>query len=345
MLTSEQAQETLLVLLRALGTPEDLALIVAEALRGANLEGHDSHGMLRMSKYSASVREGRVHPQARAEVVRRHGATACVSARWGWGQPAARLAAQTASEIAGELGVGAVVLQDSPHIGRLADYVELIAAEGRIGMALTNTGAIVAPFGGRERRLGTDPIAFAIPRARGRRPLMVDFATSVIAEGKVRVAAAAGQPVPPGSVIDREGAPSEDPQALFAGGALLTAQGHKGYGLAVAIEALGGAMSGMGPAMIPDFGHGNGAFMLALEIEAFAGVARFARQIEEMAESLKSSAPMPGATEVLLPGEPEQRSAERRLREGIPVAEPIWAELSGIADELGVTLPVPVAAS
>lgn len=230
ILTSEQLHQVLVDVLQALGTPDDLARIVAGGLRNANLEGHDSHGLLRLPWYAQGVREGRVHPEARAGVARRRGAVASVSTRWGWGQPAASLAAQTAAELAGEHGVGAVVLQDSPHVGRLSDYVELIAARGRVGMAVANTGVIVAPFGGRDRRLGTDPIAFAIPRAQGRRPIVADFATSVIAEGKVRVALAAGLPVPPGAVIDSEGRPSDDPEAFFAGGSLLPAQGYKGYG-------------------------------------------------------------------------------------------------------------------
>jgi LDH2 family malate/lactate/ureidoglycolate dehydrogenase len=170
------------------------------------------------------------------------------------GSPAGCLAAETA----GDLGVGAVVLQESPHVGRLADYVELIARTGRVGMAVVNAWVRVAPFGGRDRRLGTDPIAFAIPRAGTQRPIVVDFATSVLAEGKLKVALADGAAVTPGAIIDADGNPTEDPADFYAGGSLLSAQGHKGYGLAVAIEALGGALSGMGPAMIPGYRDGNG---------------------------------------------------------------------------------------
>lgn len=338
-LTSEQLHQLLLDILRALGTPEDLALIVATALRDANLEGHDSHGLLRMPWYAQAVLDGQVRPEARAEVVRRHGASACVSARHGWGQPAARLAAQTAAEIAGELGVGAVVLQDSPHVGRLADYVRLIAATGSLAMAVTNSSLTVAPHGGRERRLGTDPIAFAIPRAGDAPPIMVDFATSVIAEGKVRVARATGRPVPPGAIIDREGRPTEDPNEFFDGGALLPAQGYKGYGLAVAIEALGGALSGMGPSMIADYGKGNGLFVMALQIEAFRDTEQFLGQVEEMAQELLGTPPAPEASGVLLPGDPEARIAEQRMREGIPIVEATWGDVQALARELGVDLP------
>ena len=334
-LTSQELKQVCVELLRAVGTPDDLAVVVAEGLRDANLAGHDSHGLVRLPQYLQRAREGTVVPAARAEMVRRRGATACVSARRGWGQPAARLAASTAAGIAGELGVGAVVLQDAPHVGRMADYVESIAASGHIGMTVTNATPNVAPFGGRDRRLGTDPIAFAIPRPEGRPPIVVDFATSVRAEGKVRVARAAGRMVPPGTLIDRDGRPSDDPEDFYAGGALLPAEGHKGYALAVAIEALGGILSGMGPAMIPDYGAGNGMFVLALEIEAFISVERFMGQVEEMARALETAPTAPGVAQVLLPGEPERRTAALRLRDGIPVAESTWREVSEFAAELG----------
>ncbi|MBV9803591.1 MAG: Ldh family oxidoreductase [Solirubrobacterales bacterium] len=325
-------------LLRGVGTPEDLAEIVAGGLCDANLAGHDSHGLVRLPMYLRNAIDGKIKPPVRPEVVRRRAATACVSARWGWGQPAARLAAQTAAEIAGELGVGAVVLQDSPHVGRMADYVELIAAEGHLGMTVTNSGPNVAPFGGRDRRLGTDPIAFAIPRAEGAPPIVVDFATSVRAEGKVRVARAAGRSVPPGTLIDVEGRPSVNPEDYYAGGSLLPAEGHKGYALAVAIEALGGVLSGMGPSMIPAYGGGNGMFVMALEVEAFLPVKQYVDHVEAMAKALRSAPTAPGVERVLLPGEPELLSAERRRREGIPIAPATMDELHELAGELGVTL-------
>jgi hydroxycarboxylate dehydrogenase B len=340
-LSGEELQRVCVELLRAVGTPDDLAPVVAQGLRDANLTGHDSHGLVRLPVYLERAREGAIKPAARAEVVRRRGATACVSARRGWGQPAARLAARTAAEIAGGLGVGAVVLQDSPHVGRMADYVELIAARGQLGMTVTNATPNVAPFGGRDRRLGTDPIAFAIPRPDGRPPIVVDFATSVRAEGKVRVARAAGREVPPGTLIDRDGRPSNDPEDYYAGGALLPAEGHKGYALAVAIEALGGILSGMGPAMTPAYGQGNGMFVLALEVEVFISVERFMSQVEEMAQALEAAPTAQGVERVLLPGEPELLTAERRRREGIPIAQATWDQVRNVARELGVTLAEP----
>jgi uncharacterized oxidoreductase len=220
----------------------------------------------------------------------------------------------------------------------MADYVELIAARGQLGMTVTNARPNVAPFGGRQRRLGTDPIAFAMPRSAGRPPIVVDFATSVRAEGKVRVARAAGRTVPAGTLIDADGRPSVNPEDYYNGGALLPAEGHKGYALAVAIEGLGGILSGMGPAMLPAYGDGNGMFVMALEIEAFIAVEQYMRQVEEMAEALVGTPVAPGVEQVLLPGQPELLSAERRRREGIPIAEATMAELRELADEFGVAL-------
>lgn len=337
-LSAEDLHRLIVELLRALRTPDDLAGIVADALQGANLAGHDSHGLVRLPAYAETVREGKVHPDVRASVVHRHGATACVSAHRGWGQPAARLAALTAGEIAGELGVGAVVLQESPHVGRLADYVELIARSGRLSMAVANAWVNVAPFGGRDRRLGTDPIAFGIPRGQGQPPIVSDFATSVVAEGKLQVARAYGRSVAPGTIVDSDGRSSQDPEDFYSGGALLPAQGYKGYGLAVAIEALGGALSGMGPAMLADYGDGNGMFVLALEIEAFASLERFTIQIEQMAQALLEAPVAPDADEVLLPGQLEIRTREQRERDGIPIPAGTWEAVAGLADELGVSV-------
>ena len=338
-LAAGELHDLCLTLLRAAGTPEDLASVVADELTDANLTGHDSHGLVRIPGYLQTVKDGKVQPDARPSVVRRHGATACVSAHRGWGQPAARLAAETAAGLADEHGVGAVVLQESPHVGRLADYVESIAHGGHLAMAVANAWVNVTPFGGRDRRLGTDPIAFAIPRGGPEPPIVSDFATSVVAEGKLQVARAYGRSLAPGLIVDREGRPSADPEDFYAGGALLPAQGYKGYGLAVAIEALGGALSGMGPAMLPDYGDGNGMFVLAVQIGAFAPPDRFITHIQQMACALLTAPTAPGFEEILLPGELESRTRERRMREGIAVPPATWQAVRQAAAEVGVPLP------
>src|SRR5689334_22900899 len=158
-------------MLEAVGTPSDLANVVAESLLAANLAGHDSHGMQRIVSYVSFARSGRVAPAARATVVSHHQATATVDGQWGWGQPAARLATETAIAVAAEYGVGAVTIQRCNHIGRVGEYVETMARAGMTGIVLCNAGPAVAPYGGRERRLGTNPFAWAAPTADPERPL------------------------------------------------------------------------------------------------------------------------------------------------------------------------------
>jgi uncharacterized oxidoreductase len=205
-------------------------------------------------------------------------------------------------------------------------------------MAVTNAWVNVTPFGGRDRRLGTNPIAFGVPRSADQPPIVSDFATSVVAEGKLQVARAYGRTIAPGAIVDSAGRPSEDPEDFYSGGALLPAQGYKGYGLAVAIEALGGALSGMGPAMLPDYRDGNGMFVLAVEIEAFVGLERFRSQIEQMADALVSAPTAPDATEILLPGQLELRTREQRRRDGVVIPAQTWEALQTLAGELDVAI-------
>src|SRR5258707_12608302 len=196
--TAEALRHTAQVMLEATGSPPGLAQIVGEALVEANLAGHDSHGMQRLTQYIGMVREGQVQPAARASLLGAQQATARVDGARGWGQPAARLGAQTAIELAQAYGVGVVTVERCNHIGRLGEYVEIIARAGMIGLTLCNVGAAVVPFGGREARMGTNPMAWGVPRGAGQDPLVLDFATSVVAEGKVRLARAKGEQVPPG---------------------------------------------------------------------------------------------------------------------------------------------------
>ncbi len=319
----------------ALGTPADLAQAVSDSLVGANLAGHDSHGLLRLPWYARSVRSGRIIPTARPLVAAYHGATAEVDGAMGWGQPTARLAAETAIELARQHGVGAVVAKHCNHIGRVGDYVELIARAGLIGMALCNAGPAVAPFGGYQRLLGTNPFAWAAPAGAGREPLVLDFATSMVAEGKLRVARAKGEPLPPGLIVDTDGRPSEDPGAFYAGGALQTFGMHKGSGMSVMIELLARGLAGVDP-LLPGTGGLNGTLMLALDIPAFAPAAQFEAAAARLSEQITSAAPLAGFERVLLPGEREVLTRQARQAGGIPIPDSTWAEIMALARELGL---------
>ena len=336
--TSDFLRQSVQAILEATGTPTDLAQVVSEALVGANLAGHDSHGVIRLPQYIEMVREGRVHPAARPCLLGRQQATARVDGARGWGQPAARLATDTVIGLAQEYGVGMVTIDNCNHIGRVGEYVERMTQAGLIGLTLCNVGAAVAPFGGREARMGTNPMAWGIPRGGGQDPVVVDFATSVVAEGKLRVARSKGEQVPPGLIIDRDGLPSTNPADFYDGGALLPFGGYKGYGLSVMIELVGGALSGMAPSMTPGYQHGNGTMLMALKISNFVSPEQFAAQTDAYCESLKATPTVPGFSEVLVPGEPEIRARRQRLAAGIPLPETTWQALQTLADELKLTL-------
>jgi uncharacterized oxidoreductase len=330
-------QRVATAILVAAGTPHDLAEVVAEALVDANLAGHDSHGVMRLPSYISLTRAGRVKPAERPEVTVRHQATATVDGRWGWGQPAARLATETAMALAREFGVGAVTIQRCNHIGRVGEYVEIMARAGMMGIALCNGGSLVAPYGGRERRLGTNPFAWAAPTADPERPLMLDFATSVLAAGKMEVARARGQAIKPGVLLDTEGHPSTAPDDFFSGGALLPMGEYKGYALSVMVELLGGALSGAAPSSLPEYSSGNGTLMVAFDIATFQPLGQFVDYATRLATTLRTSQPAPGFDAVRVPGDPEAETRQRRAT-GIPLPARTWQELLELAAQLGLTL-------
>lgn len=322
-------------ILAAAGTPPDLASTVAESLVGANLAGHDSHGVMRLLSYVGFVRAGHVRPAARPEVVRQRQATAIVDGRWGWGQPAARLATDTAMALATEHGIGAVTVQHCNHIGRLGEYVERITRAGMMGLALCNAGPVVVPYGGRDRRLGTNPIAWAAPTAEPEQPIVLDFATAAVAEGKLRVAVAKGQQIAPQMIVDAQGHPSTTPDDFYAGGALLPFGGHKGYALSVMVELLAGALSGAAPSCLPEYDGSNGTVIVAVNIADFRPLEGFVDQSQRLRTAMTDSQPAEGFRTVSLPGDPEATARQQRLESGIPLPAQTWRDLVELAAQLG----------
>jgi LDH2 family malate/lactate/ureidoglycolate dehydrogenase len=316
--------------LKAAGAPPGTARTVADSLVESNLRGHDSHGVLRLGQYTRFVADGVVDPAAAPEVERRRGAIAVVDGRSGFGQLAARLAVVEAGTLARAHGVAAVAIRRGTHVGRLGEYVEALALEGLVALAFCNADPTVAPFGGRERRLGTNPLAWAAPRAAPNPPLVMDWATAAQAEGKLAVARAKGERAPPGVLVDAEGRPSEDPNDFYAGGALLPFGAHKGSGLSVMIELTGGALSRAGLSTLAGHGEGNGTVIVALDPAAFAPQGEFETEAEEFCAALAATKPAEGFEEVLVPGELENRTRERRLKEGIPIPPATWAELQAL---------------
>ncbi|GIW08501.1 MAG: dehydrogenase [Dehalococcoidia bacterium] len=335
VVSANELERLAAAILHRLGAPGDIAGIVAESLVEANLLGHDSHGVIQLLRYASKVAEGSLQPAARATVRRRQGATATVDGGWGFGHPAAHLAVATAAPLAAEFGIAAVVVERVNHVGRLGEYVEALAAAGQIGIATAagaGRGGSVAPFGGRERIFGTNPIAIAVPVPSHRPPLVIDFATAAIAAGKIDIALAEGKPLPEGVLLDAAGVPTTDPAAFAAGGALLPFGGHKGSGLMLMIELVTSVLAGFAPASSTEWQPGNPALLIALAVDAFTSRERFARLTEELLHRVESSAPAEGVAEVLLPGALEARTRAKREREGIPVPEPTWRQLIALRD-------------
>jgi len=320
----------------AAGTPSDIAATVSSMLVMANLCGVDSHGVLRVPEYVSEIDRGQYKPKARPKVLKQKGATGIVDGSWGFGQPAGIMAMQLAMKKARVSGVGTVLAIRTNHIGRVADYTELAAKNGMIGFGLTNGGPGVAPWQGRDKLLGTNPISFGIPGGE-EDPVVLDYATSVSSAGKLEVYKSKGKKVPRGWVQDAAGRPSTDPDILAKGGSLRTFGGHKGYGLNLVVEALGGALTGQGVA--DEFNGQNGTFMQAIDVEHFIPLRDFTRDMDKLVRKMRASKPAEGYTEVLVPGDPERRSMLERGRNGIELNDFVWGALMGVAKRFGVNAP------
>jgi uncharacterized oxidoreductase len=326
----------------AWGVPRDDAAYVAEQLVLANLRGHDSHGVIRIPQYVRGLKTGEINPTPHMTTIVDLPTIAVLDGDRGLGQVVARRGTAVAIDKAKAQGLSAVTLRGTTHVGRLADYAESAAAAGLVGMLWANAvgGLNVAPWGGAARRLGTNPHAVAIPGPGGTVAMSHDFATSVWAEGKLRVKFNRGEMAPPGIMLDGHGEPSTDPRRYYTDppGSLLTAGGHKGYGLSLAIEILAGVLSGTGaagPAAVP---FRNGTLIICLEVGRFLPLEDFHRQVAEHFEFVKATPLAAGAKEILIPGEPEERLARERRADGIPIEEETWRQIRECAAERGVAV-------
>jgi LDH2 family malate/lactate/ureidoglycolate dehydrogenase len=327
-------------ILHAAGTPLDIAEAVAASLVETNLRGHDSHGVQQLMKYVGKIRDGALVPSARPTIESRRGAVVMVDGGWGFGQVIAAYGADLAGDCALEHGIGAAALRRVNHIGRAGEYAQRLAARGMIGIVLASgasAGGSVAPFGGKQRLFGTNPMAWAVPTADGKAPLVLDFATSGIAVGKVQLARDQGAQVPPGMLLTADGEPTTDPHAFDDGGVLLPFGLHKGGGLALMLEIIPTLLCGFVPASSPDYHPGNPTLILALDIDCFTDRSVFAAEVDALLERVSATAPLPGVERVLYPGEPEQRAASERGIAGIPIPDITWEQLLALADSLGVS--------
>jgi uncharacterized oxidoreductase len=338
---AERLKEIGAALLRAAGASEEEAEAVAGGCVDANLAGHDSHGIIAVPTYIDRIKAGHIVPGAPWTVVRESAATAVIDGNWGFGFHVNARAMRLVIGKAKTTDVAACTVFRQSHVGRLAAYPLMAAREGMIGIATADSGRspkMVAPFGGREARLGTNPIAIAVPSDL-EAPFCLDMATSAVAAGKVLLAAARAEEIPAGWIVGSDGRQTTDPTQLRKGGALLPlggSEGYKGSGLAAMVEVLCGLLTGLGFGVEPTGRHNDGCFMAVFRVEAFRPLAEFKREVAEFARYLKATPPSAGGSGVLYPGEIEHVKAQERATSGIDVEEATWARLCALAGEYGL---------
>lgn len=327
-------------LLERWGYDPDNAAFLAKTLVDANNRGVDSHGVIRLPAYERRITERLVDPAA-APVVTVDGSVVTVDANGAAGQIATRAAAEAVLRLSRQTGVATAVVRGSTHFGTAGFYARWLAENGAVGVVVSNSEPIVVPHGGREALLGTNPLAFAAPTTGP--PISVDMATSTSAMGRVLVAQATGEPIPATWGVDATGAPTTDANAVAA---LLPVGGPKGYGLGFLVEILGGVLSGSAIAhglgnMYTDFDKPQdvGHWLLAIDIEHFLPLDAFRQRIGMLVDMAHASAPADGFARVLVPGEPEERTAEQRVRDGIPVPEATARELRELGRNYDVPFP------
>ena len=327
----------------AAGSSAEEARRIGHYLVEANLVGHDSHGVIRVSTYIDFVRAGKVLPNQNIKIVFENEVIAVVDGQYGFGQTIGEQATRLGIEKSARHGVAVVALRNAGHLGRIGDWPLMAAKAGKVSVHFVNTsgaGILVAPFGGINRRLSANPFAAAVPVKDGP-PILLDISCCTIAEGKLRVAFNKGVQVPEGCIIDSKGQPTTDP-AVFYGdppGAILSIAAHKGYGLGIITEMLAGALAGGGASNPAHAGRlANGMLSIYLDPNFFQEDAAFGAEVHRFVDWVKSSEKSEANGEILMPGEIEDRNKARRMREGIELDDKTWQALSGTARSLGVAV-------
>jgi uncharacterized oxidoreductase len=333
---------------RSESSPEE-ARRIATYLTTANLTGHDSHGVIRVPLYVSWQKAGSVVPDQIAEVVVDTPSLAVIDGKFGYGQTVTPQAVRIGIDKCKKAGLAAIALRNAGHIGRVGDWAEMAAAEGLVSVHFVNAAGslLVAPYGGVEKRLSTAPYCVGIPR-QGQDPIVLDFATSIVAEGKVLVASRGGKKLPEGALIDADGTLSEEPTVLYGPhtrdgprdhtqgtGAIRAFGEHKGSGLAFICELLGGALTGTG-ATSADRRFANGMFAIYVDPRVVDTSNFFDVEISRYVDFIRATKPVAGVDAVLIPGDPEKKTRADRTRNGVPLPDDTWAAIVNTAREVGV---------
>lgn len=337
------------VFMHAESSPEE-ARRIATYLTTANLTGHDSHGVIRVPVYIRWKAMGSIVPNQTAEVVVDTPSLVVVDGKFGYGQTVTPYAVKLGIEKCKASGLAALALRNSGHLGRVGDWAEMAAAEGLVSVHfVTAAGSLlVAPYGGVEKRLSTAPYCVGIPR-EGQDPIVLDFATSIVAEGKVLVASRGGKKLPKGALIDADGTLSEDPTVLYGpyeaegtrdhtkgSGAIRAFGEHKGSGLAFICELLGGALTGNGATSSPRR-FANGMFAFYIDPKVVDPAHFFDGEVTRYTDFIRATKPVAGVDEVLVPGDTERMTRAERTANGVPLPDDTWAAIVSTAREVGVS--------
>lgn len=341
-ISTEKLTEFTAQILQAAGARADYAIIVAEHLVNANLAGHDSHGVIRTPHYVRSIDKGELQPTAEPEIVSQTASMAQICGNWTFGQVIARQATEIAISKARDQGIGLVSMYHEGHTGRLGTYAEMGAEAGMASMiwdgCLGGPRSVVLPLNGTGRKIGANPIAMGFP-SQSYGTVLLDFATSISAAGKVMVAVDEGVQLPGEWIVDGDWQPTSDPTQLAKGGALrplgLPYAGHKGYALGMMV-GLFSLMASLPSDAKPPLEDRWATMILMIDIARFGAVDAFQAQVDAVIKYVKAD-PLDG--EVLYPGELEARRRAERLANGIELPEATWREISECAEGLGLTAP------
>jgi uncharacterized oxidoreductase len=353
LINAERLTEFITEIFQVVGCSQAESLRIGINLVDASLTGHDSHGVIRTPRYVNWLKSGNFVADQSVETVLDSGPMLILDGNFGMGQTVGPIAVERGIVRVREQGVTVVALRHAGHLGRIGAWAEMATDAGLVSLHFVNVSgsSIVAPFGGVDRRLPTNPVAIGIPRP-GLPPIIHDFATSIVAEGKCLVASKGGKPLPPGSLIGPDGQLSNDPALFYGnvdptvsteertgGGALRAFGEHKGSGLSLCCELLAGALTRSG-CTGPDRDRlYNGMLSIYLDTTRFDTDNGFAAEVNDYLEYFTSSLPDRPDGEVLLPGEPERRTRADREKNGVPISDDAWAAIVATGKTLGITPP------
>lgn len=320
----EEMKTLLVKLLKSIGASEENAAIVSDSLVYADMRGVKSHGINMVGAYVERAQHGGLKPDADITVIRESPSSIAIDANNGFGQVGAYKAAKLAIEKAKKTAVACASVKNSNHCGALAFYTDMIAKEGMIGMMFANANPTVAPFGGMQAVIGTNPLSISLPHKNG--AILVDMATSTVAKAKIYHAKTVGQKIDPSWAIDQDGYPTDDPVKAIAG-VLTPMGGPKGYGLALAVEVFAGVLSGAGIMdelssvhKSPEKGMNSGCFIVVIDPKAFLSEEDYNLRMQKVISEIKNSKPQPNKT-IFLPGEIEDGVMQKAKENGIEYDE------------------------